>query len=88
MESKKIISSPNILYSEIKVLNIKDPIIQKFKDYMFQFLHGCSCNAESNWDSVLKIYKGLNSQQIPDTKSKMGVDYLDFYLDQEFLFRV
>ena len=88
MESKKIISSPNLFYVDIKDIDISDPIIQKFKDHMFQFLHGCSCSAERNWDKSLEIYKTINSHQIEDTKVKMGFEHLDFYLDSEFLFRV
>lgn len=88
MESKKIVSSPNSFYSYIKDLNISDPIVQKFKDHMFQFLYGCSCNAEKNWDSAMDIYKKLNQYQVPNTKELLEAENIDFYLDQEFLFRI
>ena len=88
MESKKIVSSPNAFYSYIKDLNISDPIVQKFKDHMFQFLYGCSCNAEKNWDSAMDIYKNLGQYQIPNTKELLESENIDFYLDQEFLFRI
>lgn len=88
MESKKIISSPNLFYSNIKNFDVSDPTVKKFKDHMFQFFNGCSCNAEKNWDQALRIYKSFNTQQIQDIKMNLGVEYLDFYLDAEFLFRV
>lgn len=84
MDSKKIISSPNQLYNIIKDLKIEDPILKKFKDHMFQFFNGCSCNAESNWNAAVVMYKLLNRSE--SLKSIVGATSIEIYLDQVRLF--
>ena len=85
MENKKI-DSPQHLYLMIKDMELEDINLSNFRDYMFQFLEGCPCNAEENFNKSISFYKSLNTSNLDFLKDSN--ESLDIYLDGEILFTV
>lgn len=82
-----IINSPQDLYSFLKDVNTSEPDIVYFMGIMYIYLNGCPCDAEKHWNNALSVYKKLNNSDLSGIKKSKNVEFLDFYLDGEFLFK-
>ncbi len=83
MENKKI-DSPQYLYVMVKDMELEDVNLSNFRDYMFQFLEGCPCDAEENFNKAISFYKSLNTSNLDFLKESNGG--LDIYLNEEMIF--
>lgn len=85
MENKKI-DSPQHLYVMIKDMEFEDINLSNFRDYMFQFLEGCPCDAEENFNKAISFYKRLNTSNLDFLKNSS--EYLDIYLNGEIILTI
>lgn len=83
-----IINSPQELYQIIKDLKISDQVVIHFLGIMYLYIYGCPCDASTNWDNAVSLYKRMNESDLSKLKLEKNCDKIEFKLDGEILFIV
>jgi len=55
---------------------------------MYLYIYGCPCDASTNWDNAVSLYKRMNESDLSKLKLEKNCDKIEFKLDGEILFIV